>query len=834
MTRLVSVAVPVPLQEPLTYRVPDGVEVVCGARVVVPLGRRLVTGLVMDARLQEDHISPGTLRDIARVLDTDAFLPPAIVDLAKWMSDYYLCAPGDAVAAAMPPLAWVESERVWELTDAGRQALVGGEGLDQRVLAALSDGRSQTLGDVVRALRQNEGGEDAAKALSGRELSESRARVERLLKRLEASGRVVCGERMTGRADASKSERTAALTAEGRDARNLGSLTVKQRDALEAIWDLEQLDERAPSVSTLTEQSVSAAVLKALVQKGLVVLGSRSVDRGAEVRAREIGELGPIHAAEDLLLTDEQDVVVRELTAHADAASFKVALLHGVTGSGKTEVYRRLARHVRNLGRQVLILVPEIALTPAVAARFRAGFRERVAVLHSALSSGERYDEWRRIRRGEVDVVIGTRSAVFAPLERLGLVIVDEEHDTSYKQEEAPRYHGRDVALVRARAAGALVVLGSATPSLESYQNALSERFTLLRLTRRVLDRPLAEVRVVNMRDELAEAGPDVVLSAALREAVTARLAEGEQAIILLNRRGYAANVFCRQCGDTFDCPNCSVSLTVHKRAHRARCHYCDHSVRLPEKCTKCGAEYLEYQGVGTERVESEVQQLFPGARVARVDRDTVRRRGEITRVLRSFGRREIDVLVGTQMIAKGHDFPAVTLVGVISADVGLGLADFRAAERTFQLLTQVAGRAGRGERAGEAIIQTLFPDHYSIRLAQAQDFEGFFDLESRFRQSMHYPPTVWLTNVIVRGKTETEVGRDARAFVDGLAGRKGFQVLGPAPAPLARLRGQHRMQVLIKGTHRVAIREAIRESLRRQPQLARVVSIDVDPQAVL
>jgi primosomal protein N' (replication factor Y) len=505
-----------------------------------------------------------------------------------------------------------------------------------------------------------------------------------------------------------------------------------------------------------------------------------------------------------------------------------------VTGSGKTEVYLRLAAHVRAQRRDVLVLVPEIALTPAVAGRFRGMFGERVAIQHSALSDGERYDQWQRIRRGEVDVVVGTRSAVFAPLASVGLIIVDEEHDASYKQEESPRYHGRDVALVRARDAGALVVLGSATPSLESYQHARNEKFTLIELTRRVLDRPLADVRIVNMRDEFAEAGPDVVLSSALREAMAARLADGEQVMVLLNRRGFASNVFCRACGDTLECPNCSVSLTVHRGAQRARCHYCDYARRLPDRCLHCGGTYLEYQGIGTERVEAEIRAAFPDARVARLDRDTVRRRGEIVGVLRRFGRGEIDVLVGTQMIAKGHDFPAVTLVGVISADVGLGLADFRAAERTFQLLTQVAGRAGRGERAGEAIVQTLFPEHYSIQLAQTQDYGRFFGVESRYRQAMRYPPAVWLVCVTIRGTSEAGAFRDAALFADVLRAKRGFKVLGPAPAPLARLRRYFRVQLFLKGTHRRAMRQALREALRTHPQLARSITIDVDPLSVL
>jgi primosomal protein N' (replication factor Y) len=484
------------------------------------------------------------------------------------------------------------------------------------------------------------------------------------------------------------------------------------------------------------------------------------------------------------------------------------------------------------------MLVPEIALTPAVAAIFRTRFGDRVAIQHSGLSDGERHDQWHRIRRGEVDVVVGTRSAVFAPLTAIGLIIVDEEHDTSYKQEEIPRYHGRDVAVMRGKFAGALVVLGSATPSLESFHNARQARYRVVSLTRRVHDRPLARVTVVNMREEFAAEGPDVILSRALRDALAARLERREQVLILLNRRGYATAVFCRQCGGTMECPNCSVSLTVHtgRRAWRARCHYCNFSRVVPTTCPACAAPYIEHLGFGTERLESEVAQLFPEARVARVDRDTVRKRGSLTALLTRFARGETDVLVGTQMIAKGHDFPQVTLVGVISADVGLGLADFRAAERTFQLLTQVAGRAGRGTQAGEAIVQTLFPTHYSIRLATSQNYRAFYEREIEFRRQMRYPPVIAMINVIVRGKTYGSAMEAAADLVRRTSERAvgGFVILGPAPAPLTRLRGEHRAQFFLKGTSRTAMRGALREALASLPELARRVSVDVDPVNVL
>jgi primosomal protein N' (replication factor Y) len=511
-------------------------------------------------------------------------------------------------------------------------------------------------------------------------------------------------------------------------------------------------------------------------------------------------------------------------------------LLHGVTGSGKTELYLRLAQFVRGRGRRVLLMVPEIALTPAAAGIFRAAFGARVAIQHSALSDGERYDQWHRIRRGDVDVVVGTRSAVFAPLPDVGLIVVDEEHDGSYKQEESPRYHGRDVAVVRARAAGALAVLGSATPSMESFYNARSGRYGLISLTRRVLDRPMANVRVVDMREEYAAEGPDVVLSSPLRDALTERLSRGEQAIVLLNRRGYATVVLCRQCGDTLECPNCSVSLTVHKAAGRAQCHYCNYTMTLPKVCAKCAAPYLELLGFGTERIEQEIRTLLPEARVGRVDRDTVRRRGAISALLSRFAAGELDVLVGTQMIAKGHDFPRVTLVGVISADVGLGLADFRAAERTFQLLTQVAGRAGRGDLAGEAIVQTLHPSHYSIRHACRQDYGAFYQDELRFRQAMRYPPAVALVNVVLRSGTKHAVMHDAAEVASALrvAGFNGYKVLGPAPAPLGRLRGEHRAQVFLKGTHRTMMRKAVTTVLESRPEIKRRTIVDVDPMSVL
>jgi primosomal protein N' (replication factor Y) len=627
-----------------------------------------------------------------------------------------------------------------------------------------------------------------------------------------------------------KTMRVAAATALGSDPLSRSGsrgLTPKQQQALEIL----SASTTGLPLSELRDRGVSGDVIGRLAKRGLVTIREEATNRDPFERAA-MPDVVP--SATRVLTTDQAEAFAR-LARLADTRDFQVALLHGVTGSGKTELYLRLAERARSDGRQTLLMVPEIALTPSVAALFRGALGERVAIQHSGLSDGERHDQWHRIRRGDVDVVVGTRSAVFAPLTRIGVIVVDEEHDTSYKQEEAPRYHGRDVAVVRGREEKALVVLGSATPSMESYQHSLSGKYVRASLDRRVLDRPLASVRLVNMRDEYADQGPDAVISRTLAGAVDDRLQRGEQVLVLLNRRGYATAVFCRQCGDAFDCPNCTISLTVHTARHgwKARCHYCNYSMTVPKACRKCAAPYLEQAGFGTEKVEQHLRDQFPGARVDRVDRDSVRRKGALTSILSRFAAGELDVLVGTQMIAKGHDFPRVTLVGVISADVGLGVADFRAGERTFQLLTQVAGRAGRGERAGEAIVQTLYPEHYSIQLACRQDYAAFFEREMAYRRSMRYPPVVALVNVVVRGRSFDDAMRTANEAVQRLrplAVTGSFAILGPAPAPLVRLRGEHRVQFFLKGGRRAEMRNALKAMLSELPEIRRKMSIDIDP----
>jgi len=758
---VVLVAVPVPNLDLLTYSVPDAMPApAVGARVVVPLGPRVVTGVVVEAT-RENPEPRVALKPIRQILDDESFVPPDVVALARWTAEYYAAGVGDTIPALLPPMA------------------------------------------------------------------------------------------RGGRADAHKTTRVASITAAGISALEQDPasrpLTPRQREALAILA-------AAPTgivTPDLASRGIAGDAIARLAKHGYLSLRRDRVERDpwtevAPSGVRHVPDTG-VGAGSDpgptpvRPLTGEQQAALERLQKLAAAGEFRVALLHGVTGSGKTEIYIRLSAAVRDAERRVLMLVPEIALTPATATQFRAAFGERVAIQHSGLSDGERHDQWQRIRRGDVDVVVGTRSAVFAPLERVGLLIVDEEHDASYKQEEIPRYNARDVAIVRGRRAGALVVLGSATPSMESYHNAATGKYDRVVLERRVLDRPLAAVTVVDMREEYAAAGPDVILSRPLRAAIGDRLALGEQALVLLNRRGFATSVFCRECANTIDCPNCSVSLVVHGEgnARRARCHYCDYTQRVPPSCPHCGGAYLEQAGFGTERIEAEVKAAWPGARVARLDRDAIRRRGALPALLARFRDGEIDVLVGTQMIAKGHDFPRVTLVGVVSADVGLGLADFRAAERTFQLLTQVAGRAGRGEQPGEAIVQTIYPDHYSIQLACRQDYAAFFERELRFRRAMRYPPIVSLVNAVVRARTFAGAMDDAAAVVqrvrDAVRGARGdVHVLGPARPPLGRLRGEYRAQLLVKGTNRRQIREALQAALAARPDLQRRVVVDVDPLSVL
>jgi primosomal protein N' (replication factor Y) (superfamily II helicase) len=541
-------------------------------------------------------------------------------------------------------------------------------------------------------------------------------------------------------------------------------------------------------------------------------------------------------AATGPALTSDQ---ARALAAIEETRGFQPLLLHGVTGSGKTEIYMRAAGHFLEAGKTSLILVPEIGLTPQLTERFAERFPGQTAVIHSSLTKRQRIDEWLRIYRGEATIVIGTRSAVFAPLQNLGMIVVDEEHETSYKQEEVPRYNARDTAVMRAKLARAAVVLGSATPSMESFRNAEANKYHYIGMSTRVEDRPLPGVEILNMRDEFVTEGKQVVFSRRLLQAIAARLERSEQTMVLLNRRGYAAFLLCRKCGFTFQCSSCSVALTFHRGIDRLLCHYCGLARKPPSRCPDCDSEYIHYVGEGTERLEAELKTIFPDARIGRIDRDAMRHLRDYHRVLGDFREGKIDVLVGTQMIAKGHDFPGVTLVGVVGADAVLSLPDFRAAERTFQLLTQVAGRSGRGDRPGEVLIQSYFPDHYTFQLACTQRFEDFYARESRYRKAMFYPPFTALAGILVSDRDAeraAKVAREVGEFLDSLRSQA-IRILGPAPAPLERIKQAHRHQLLIKSSSRATLHtmlERLQAHIEEKKITSTKIIVDVDPVSLL
>ncbi len=599
----------------------------------------------------------------------------------------------------------------------------------------------------------------------------------------------------------------------------LAIISLLEDNGGEMLWTdvIEQADVGASPINTLVKRSILDVYIEDVMR-----------DPMANASLPKLNEF---------TLTDEQHAALDEITTAVGLNdTFKAFLLHGVTGSGKTEVYIRAMRHALDAGRSALMLVPEIALTPVFSRRLRAVFGSEVAILHSNLSPGERYDEWRRIRRGDARIAIGTRSAVFAPLENIGLVIVDEEHDASYRQHESPFYNARDVGVMRASLAGAVVVLGSATPAMESFYNAQNGKYTYLHLPERIGGRGLAEASLIDMREVFRRAGKDIALSPELIEAIKETNARGEQVIILLNRRGFSQFVLCRSCGETLKCKNCDITLTFHRRDNRLVCHYCNYREPSPKVCPHCQSEYLYFVGEGTENLADQLERKFSALRIARVDRDTMSHKGEIEEVLTTFERGGLDMLVGTQMIAKGHDFPNVTLVGVISVDIGLGLPDLRSAERTFQLITQVAGRSGRGKKAGRVLIQTYYPDHYALRHAVKQDYEGFYKEEIKYRKRLNYPPFFVLASIMIKHRDHAYAMRTAsilRRSLDVANTSKHCRILGPAPASLARLKNEYRVQIILKGATRRELRDTLQIALADAEANGgdmRAIYVEIDP----
>jgi primosomal protein N' (replication factor Y) (superfamily II helicase) len=828
--RYCEVALPVPLRSTFTYAVPaslDGAPLV-GRRVVVPFGRRAMIGV----GIAESALPPDIprVREIAELMDSVPALPPRLIELGHWISRYYLAPIGETFRAMLPPEIEIRHDREYSLTDSGRaylSNLAGGELTDeeQSELAMLQ----QIDGSAAARPRRKRINEAAAEKLvrlgylTAREiLRERKTRTQQIVAWRETpSGGPgeTCPERSRGNPAEIAPDSSGISTPEGSAA---GAATQRIREVLTATRG------PLPLAHLLDKARVTRAAVQRLAKAGLLETWEESITPGEDPWDTDF--VPPAN-----VLNAEQNEALAEIWKWLVAEKFAAGLLHGVTGSGKTEVYLGAIEAALSRGKTAIVLVPEIALTLWVGRLVRARFGDTVAVLHSGLPDIERAREWWRVRRGEAKVVVGTRSAVFAPLENLGLIIVDEEQESSYKQEETPRYHGRDTAVYRARLEGAAVLLGSATPSLETYHNARAGKYQLLKLSSRVADRPLAEVRIVDLREDFRRQHRAAPISESLRAAIALRLEEKTQAMVLINRRGYSWSLMCRGCGVTVQCQNCSIALTYHKSRERLECHYCGYSIRPPKQCPKCHAEYMYFVGDGAERVDEYLRQQFPAARVARLDRDTVRTKREYQQVLGAFAKGELDILVGTQMVAKGHDFARVTLVGVVAADLALGRPDFRAAERTFQLLTQVAGRAGRGELSGEVLVETYYPEHYAIQYAAQQDYVSFYDKEAHFRRVLHYPPFTALATVLVRDRKVENAIRWSRALAGYFAPfeKHGVKILGPAAAPLARLRRDYRFQFVLKSPHRSALGKALAGAVdfcatKEIPETA--VLVDVDP----
>ena len=799
-----DVALPVPLDQVFTYSLPDALQhrVQAGARVTAPFGPRKLTGVVTKTHNNKpDHQT----RNILTLIDEEPALTAELLKLGKWIASYYCSPIGETLKVMLPLGGELRSKRTVALTDRGRE-------MAQQFLR--STNADDPYVEVLRALEK--------RPLTETYLKKKIPDSDKSLTLMEKRGLI--------RIETDIAERDPHRARDGRWVVTLGDLSKAPKKLTKGErWLLDYLRDHPgeQDVEALElERKDAGTVARKLAKKGLV--GLRILRKVTSLRAED----------QQFQLNPAQQSAFDSISTALDQHKFKTFLLHGVTGSGKTEVYLHAIDAALEAGKSALLLVPEIGLTPAVASQFFLRFGDRVAILHSAFTGWQRSEQWRRIRSGEARVVIGTRSGVFAPVENLGLVIVDEEHESSYKQEEMPRYHGRDVAVKRAADAGAVVVLGSATPSLESRLNAERERYSLIEMKKRVADRPLPKVEIVDMRREFVETRQNSLFSRTLAEQIDEKIEAGEQAMILLNRRGFSMHVMCRACGERVECENCSVTLTYHRREERLLCHYCDFAAPVPRKCPSCDSEHIYFQGSGSEKVEDSLRQQFPRARIARLDRDAVKSRESYESILNDFREGAYDILVGTQMIAKGHDIPNVTLVGVVSTDVGLGIPDFRAAERTFQLLTQVAGRAGRGELPGKVILQTMNPEHYAIELAAQQNYGAFYKQELHFRKMMHYPPFTSMATLLLRSQKLEETMAWSAALAKDLKNLpETVRVMGPAAAPMAKLKREYRFQFLLKASSRRALASAVQRArtfAQQHDWPVTALTADVDPVSLL
>jgi len=806
MREFCDVALPLPLDTVFTYGIADGMQPVVGGRVLVPFRQQRMSGVVTELHDRKPTVAT---RKLISVLDSAPVLDVQLIHLGQWIADYYLAPLGEVFRTMLPLGAEFKRAIAYRITEQGQVALhlAGMSGSSARSQKTPEDQLAEFR--VLDYLAQRETAREGGLRTT--------TRAPRALLAGMVRKKWIAREDLSEARDAVPTMKYAILTMVE------GKLNVHQQTLIDV---LAAAGGKVP-VEALQSLEVPRTTLGTLVKRGMVELVKEAAGftvSGLSTRSQPFGF--QFNLAQQAALNSVQERV--------NAKKFAGILLHGITGSGKTAIYLAAMRAVLEARRSAILLVPEIGLTPAVAADLHQLFGNQVAILHSALSDQERAEQWHRIKRGEARMVVGTRSAVFAPVADLALMIVDEEQDASYKQEEMPRYHARDVAVMRAKMANAVVVLGSATPSLESYFNAKKNKYTLLELPDRVENRRLPDVEIIDMRQEFQETGSEPVISRKLAEEIKERLERKEQVMVLLNRRGYSPVVLCRACGTTLECKNCAIAMTHHKRSRRMECHYCGYTAPVPKACIHCGSEYVYFLGTGSEKLEELLHGMFPQARIGRLDRDTVRGREDFERVLHALDEGQLDLLVGTQMIAKGHDIHGVTLVGVVGADMALGFPDFRAAERTFQLLTQVAGRAGRGQTPGKVVLQTYFPDHYAVQYAAQHDFTGFYEKELRFRSWMHYPPYSALANVLVRSNKLEEALRWS-----GILGKwfektrhEGIRVLGPAAAPILRLKQDYRYHFVVKSASRGKLNALLRAILAyaAQQKIPRTqIIVDVD-----
>jgi primosomal protein N' (replication factor Y) len=807
MKEIVEVAVGLPVSKTFHYRIPEKMKdfLQVGMRVLVPFKGRKVTGFTIDLL---DHPPKGVeekLREVEDLLDEVPLIDPKMLLFHRWIADYYIYPLGEVIKTGLPPGLQLKSELILSLTQNGMEYL-NQEGLDaieEKVFREIERLKKVTLKKIL-------------KKFFGKV---SRSQLFSWKKKGLLNIDVGIGDK-----EVKPKFEKVIIYQRGKPTKPISK---KQVEILK--W-LEERGEASTSELNKRFKSPSKAI-QSLKAQGLIAISDREV-------IRDLSAQPELKAYPKPELTSDQEAILGEILKGIRSKRFSPFLIYGVTGSGKTEVYLRAIEEVLNQGREAIVLVPEISLTPQLLSRFKGRFGENLSLLHSKLGRGERYDQWRQIWKGEVKIAVGARSAIFAPFKNVGIIIVDEEHDPSYKQEEKLRYHARDLAVVRAKQDEATLLLGSATPSLESFHNAERGKFHLLRLPERIEGKPLPRVEVVDMKNEKG------LLSEKVRAALEKNIKDKKQSLLFLNRRGFANFILCPDCGFTYKCPNCSVTLTYHLRDRSLQCHYCDYRIRAPGDCPQCEGHRLQGVGIGTERLEQEIRSLFPETQVGRMDRDTTSRRRSHQQILKSLESGKTDILVGTQMIVKGHDFPNVTFVGVVSADTSLHFPDFRSSERTFQLLTQVAGRAGRGEVFGEVVIQTYNPDHYSILRAKDHDFIGFYQEEIQFRRALDYPPFSRLINFRLVGNSEKrteavseEMGRIGRSLLKRGYG-KGIEILGPSAAPFAKMRGKFRWQMLSKGKSPKLLHQFAQEMAFRLEEETKGkgvnLDIDVDPVFIL